>query len=201
METKNYKKKLVQKRKDNGLCILCGNPLDREGVHCKKCREKINEEVRKDREFYAKNGICPRCRKNKLFGNEKVCPECAAKGYENTMRTREGTHYNEVHRKWAKEEYERRKQNGICTRCGKQKADSGYYTCGICRDKDRNKKRIKSTAIPKNERINLGLCYFCDNPVKEGYKVCEKHYLMNLEKSRSEKAKLARDGMKRKYGF
>ena len=73
-----------------------------------------------------------------------------------------------------------------------RKADYGYKTCGICREKIRNYKRIKYGKPDRSERYKQGLCYFCDNPIKDGYKVCEKHYKMNVEKSHSQKAKEAR---------
>ena len=38
-----------------------------------------------------------------------------------------------------------------------------------------------------------GLCFFCDNPVKSGYKVCEEHYQMNVKKANTQKAKDARE--------
>ncbi len=71
-----------------------------------------------DWEFYQSIGICPRCRKNKLYGSEKQCPGCSA-----DMYAREGK-------------------------------------------------------PGRMERSVNGLCYFCGNPVKKGYKVCEKHYRM-----------------------
>ena len=111
------------------------------------------------------------------------------------MRSRERLgrdHYNKVHREWAKVRYHQDVQNGICTTCRKRKADGGYRTCGICREKQRERKRIKyqeKVKIPRDERVKSGLCYFCNNPQKNGYKVCEKHYQMNAEKSRAQKEK------------
>lgn len=91
-----------------------------------------------------------------------------------------------------KKQHHKRIKLGICTRCGKREADAGYKTCGICRVKTRNYKRLKYGKPNRSERYKQGLCYFCDNPIKDGYKVCEKHYQMNVEKSNSSKAKDAR---------
>lgn len=142
-------------------------------------------------------GICPRCQKVRLYGDEKVCPECNAYAYEHIMQARateEGRlHYNEVHSKWAKNEHQRRIEQGICTRCGKRKSDYGYKTCGICRAKDNRTRLLREPHKPnRSERYKQGLCYFCDNPIKDGYKVCEKHYQMNVEKANSGKSKDAR---------
>lgn len=49
----------------------------------------------------------------------------------------------------------------------------------------------------RDNRVKNGLCFFCDSPVKEGYKVCEKHYEMNVQKARSKKAKEARNKLEK----
>ena len=195
MATSIYQKRLLEKRKANGLCIDCGNALDRDGVRCVKCNEKNNKESKEDRKWYRENGICPRCRKNIILGTENVCPECSAYAYEITMKSRERLgkeHYNKVHKEWSKRTHHEMIQKGICTRCRKRKADYGYKTCGICREKGRKYKRVKYGKPDRSERYIQGLCYFCDNPIKDGYKVCEKHYKMNVEKSLSQKSKEAR---------
>lgn len=89
MATTIYQQRLLEKRKTNGLCVRCGKPLEREGVHCVSCRKKINESTRKLRIWYQENGICPRCGKNSIMGDEKVCPECNAKFANRASRIRE----------------------------------------------------------------------------------------------------------------
>lgn len=81
------KNKTHERRKESGLCVQCGKPLDRDGVYCKTCCEKNNEESRLTRAYYIKRGVCPMCRKNYIFGDEKRCPECSAKDSERKMRT------------------------------------------------------------------------------------------------------------------
>ena len=192
-------RRLLESRMTNGLCIDCGTELDRDGVRCIKCNTKHNEESKADRKWYIENGICPRCMKNTLFGDENMCPECSAEMYEINMNSRERLgreHYNEVHKEWSKRTHHEMIERGICTRCRKRKADYGYKTCGICREKGRKYKRVKYGKPDRSERYKQGLCYFCDNPIKDGYKVCEKHYQMNVEKSLSQKAKEARRELK-----
>ena len=176
MATTIYQKRLLETRKANGLCIDCGTELDRDGVRCVKCNTKHNEKNNADRKWYIENGICPVCRDNFLFGDEKVCLECGASKYAETMKSRERLgreHYNEVHKEWSKRTHHEMIDRGICTRCRKRKADYGYKTCGVCREKIRNYKRIKYGKSDRSERYKQGLCYFCDNPIKDGYKVCE----------------------------
>lgn len=193
MSQKEAQKRYIQKRKNNGLCVLCGKPLDRKGSLCNKCAKRKAEENRKTREFYKKNGLCPRCGKNKLFGDEKECLECKEKAYEAVMKNRNKDDYNKTHREWARKEHQKRIENGICTRCGKRKPDFGYKTCGICRAKDTETRRIRNYKSEKrSDRIKRGLCYFCDNPVEEGFKVCKEHRQLNIQYARSDKAKQIR---------
>lgn len=125
----------------NGLCQICGEPLDREGALCKKCLKEQNQYKKDTRDWLLAHKICPRC--------------------------------------------------------GKRKADYGFKTCGICREKIRNQKKRLTFSNKRDNRVKNGLCFFCDSPVKEGYKVCEKHYEMNVQKARSKKAKEARNKLEK----
>lgn len=189
---------MIDRRKSNGLCIQCGKPLDRTGIRCIECNNSKKIRENEDRKWYSENGYCPRCHKNKLFGDEKNCPECSAKAYGHNMNkiNRIGKQkFNEQSAEMARKRYRERSENGICTRCGKRKSEHGFKTCGICRAKDHNRKQ-KYKKPDRTERYKMGLCYFCDNPVKDGYKVCENHYNMNLEKARSKKSYEARKELK-----
>lgn len=186
--------------KKKSLCINCNQPLDREGVLCEKCRKQHTANSREVREFYKQYGLCPRCGKNKLIGDEKNCLECSANGYEQTMRNRREKgveHYNKLHAEWERKERVKREENHLCVRCGKRKADYGYKTCGICREKIRNYKRKQTVSSKRKEWEENGGCFFCGEPVKTGYKVCEKHYQINLEKLNNPKCKEASEKIKK----
>ena len=183
MERSEYVKQWKDKRKASGLCVGCGQPLDRDGSYCTKCRGIINKTTRERRQWYLSHKICPRCGKNDLMGDETICPECRAKGTNNTLKKRNRDTYNSYHNEWAKSTYKKRKEAGVCTRCGKRKATEGYTTCAMCREKDNASRRARNGVSDRSERIDKGICYFCNNPVKTGYKVCEKHYQMNAEKA------------------
>ena len=197
MDTNKYKKALIERRKSNGLCIDCGNPLDREGLRCKKCCEKRSKWEREHRQWYLSHKICPRCGKNDLMGDETICPECRAKSVNNSLKNREKDEYNVYQRNWSKSTYQKRKESSICTRCGKRKATQGLTTCAMCRARDNETRRIRKGFSDRSDRSKIGLCYFCDNPVKKGYKVCEKHYQMNIEKAeKGRQTQAAQDYMK-----
>lgn len=97
--------------------------------------------------------------------------------------------YNERQKAWRKARYEKDKKNGICTRCRKRKADPGHTTCAFCRE---TMRRARVKMPERTGRYEQGLCFFCDNPVKPGYKVCEMHYQKNVKNATCEKANLAR---------
>ncbi len=199
MEIAEYKKQWIRNRKSNKLCIGCGKSLDRDGVYCIACREKINKATKETRAWYQSNGICPRCGKVSLMGDEKNCPECRAKFANAATRAREKNRdeWNERQKIIQRNIYSKRKDQGVCTRCGKRKADSRHKTCEMCRAKLREYKRIKYGTGSRFERVEHGLCYFCGNPVKKGYKVCEKHYQINLQNLNNDKCIKARENFKK----
>ena len=194
MTRKEYLRQRYHNFLDNNLCIRCGKPLDREGSLCKECNNAQNSYNKETRKVLSKLGICPQCRKNKIYGDEKNCVECRAKAAEQVSKLRDKNreHYNEMQRTRAKERYQKDKENGICTRCRKRKADPGYSTCTMCRVKGRGIKKCSN----RTDRYKQGLCFFCDNPVKPGYKVCEMHYQKNVKNATSEKANIARHKLK-----
>lgn len=195
MAVKNkYQDALFRRRKEQGLCKMCGEPLDREGTFCKKCCEKINKQNRETRAFYIEIGVCPMCRKNSLIGTEKLCKECAAKKAETAAKCRDKNRelYNKNHREYRKVIYRERKDAGICVRCGKRKAREGKAMCPICAKKDAEYHRTRyantkhNVDVPRSERPDHGLCYICGAPIESG-KICEtcrKRLIKNLQKSK-----------------
>ena len=144
--------------------------------------------TRDERVFFQDLKICPYCHVERLFGSEKSCPECRAKQAEERAIHRENNRerYNVKMRTYHKALYENRIAQGICPRCGKRKVEEGFRRCARCRAVDGEKRRIKGLDIVKGgeNRVKNGQCYWCGEPVKAGYKVCEKHYQMNVDKAR-----------------
>lgn len=191
-----YQRKLIEYRKSNGLCRYCGRPLDREGTSCRSCCDKRNESTNKMRSKRMSQGLCPRCGKNKLFGDEKRCIECTYYESQITSSGRDRETYNKNHREWEKRKNEELRAKGICYRCKKRKAEYGFKTCCICRQKNAKYYQAKYSKPDRAEnQYSKGLCFFCDNPLKQGYRVCEKHYQMNCKKANLPQTKEARKKM------
>lgn len=184
--------KHYRNRKERGLCPNCGKELDRDGHYCEECLMKHNQMVNEDREFLKSIGICPVCRKIRLFGDEKKCLECKAKDaeYQFNRRNKNREKYNNQCRQRSKKREEERRQQGLCPRCGKKAEALRYKMCSKCRHKNIEYKRKSRPLHPRTERIEKGICYFCDNPVKKGYKVCDKHYQMNVENGKLSKNRI-----------
>ena len=148
--------------------------------------------AREERAFYVSIGLCPRCGKSRLFGEEKTCPECRAKSaeYQKKWRERNLDECNQKHNAYYRSLYQQRKEAGMCTRCGKRKALHNTLLCGICKDRRRiyrEEKRVQNEKLTRNERLEHGLCYFCGAAPLPGFKTCEKHHKVfakNADKSR-----------------
>ncbi|MBR6538080.1 MAG: hypothetical protein IKT67_12865 [Lachnospiraceae bacterium] len=165
-----YSKDLYRERKENGLCVKCGKKKDTSGVLCSECKEKGNKSQRMGYGYYISIGICPRCKKEKLYGDERACLMCNAERYGRQLN-RDRDRANEVHRKSARKIYAESSAKGICTRCNKRKAVEGQKRCKMCIERVNEYRRAKR-GIPRRLRPDFGLCYLCGDTVKEGQKVC-----------------------------
>lgn len=236
-------KELREKKKLDGICSRCGNPtdgnsfslcqscLDKENERnrknyaeliqagictkckkepamngkriCKSCSEKTNKRNAEIKKYYISIGICPRCKKEHIFPNEKSCPVCKAK--EVDRRKEQYENNIEKEREIAKKSYKKRREEkierGLCVKCGKRTPIFGKKYCEYCLAKTReyNQSRRRelgiSSVYERRERTDNGLCWFCGNPVKDGYKVCEKCYQRCVKNATSENANKARKEM------
>ena len=177
-----------KRRKENGLCPRCGRKLDRNGHYCSECIEKVADYQRDTRKFYRENGICTSCGKEKVFGDEIQCPDCKAKhkAQRKPLSEEQKERYNKNFRKQQRSLYQERKEQGICTKCGKRKAMPGKAKCGICLDKDAERKRRKSFNRPniREERIKNHLCLWCGTPAVENGKLCPSCLKKSVENGR-----------------
>ena len=93
--------------------------------------------------------MCARCGVTPAAEGRTKCPDCL--DYEAVaqymrywrMSKREKQKLYEQIGDCQKRLRKKRREEGICTRCGKRKADIGYVTCGKCRAKAREKARVQ----------------------------------------------------------
>lgn len=170
--------RFYRNRKENGLCPRCGKVLDREGHYCQECLLKVREENRKARAFAKSMGFCPECRKEKLFGDEKMCITCRIKKekYKKPLPEEKRIAQNKAFREKQKALYHQRIEQGLCGTCGKRKKVDGKSRCGICLEKNAEVKRrnqLKKINIKEYRKAN-GLCYFCGEKVDTNLQSCQK---------------------------
>lgn len=158
------------RRKAEGVCVWCAGELDGNGIICKSCRDKQSQRRKEDRKFFKSMGICPRCKKNKLMGSEKNCPECLAYMQIVNQKSKD----KEKEKIYYKQRYENLKTKGICTKCSKRKSVTGKTYCSIClaNKRERERKR-RGFDIDRNERPNYNQCYFCGVDIESGKRTCE----------------------------
>lgn len=142
---KEISHEFYKRRKDNGLCPICGKELDREGHYCSECLIKYREYRRSNRKFYKEHRICPVCGKEELYGDERNCILCRQKNYErkNELTEEQKDKYRIRFRTQQRNLYKERSEKGICTRCGKFKAAPTKRKCKICLSKDAELHRLK----------------------------------------------------------
>ena len=191
------------RRKQMGLCVLCGGVIETERIGkttCLTCIKKNAEYKRESKAFAKSMGICPRCQKNKLFGTEKNCLECRAKNQDRRQKQREKNPDKEsIYLQHAHENrlvrYQQRKEQHLCVTCGKplRKSDTTHSNCDSCRLKVRSKHVI--SVKPRSEYKQAiwsaqGLCTMCGAERYGKHGLCKYHYdILKLNGGKNEEWK------------
>lgn len=91
-----------------------------------------------DYQFYKRMGVCPSCRKNKIMGDEGHCPECRAWFANHFAKKLEANReeMNKARRIRDSELRKKRRENGLCYRCGGELKD-GFSLCRRCREREK----------------------------------------------------------------
>lgn len=163
-----------------------------------------------DRQFYISHHICPICRKNNLFGEERACPECRAKDAEQHAKKYDDPINRQkiikIQTDSRRERKKRRREQGLCVECGKRKPREGITRCAICRERINKQKRdnYKGSELRKNWVVN-DKCFFCGAECEKGYKVCKEHHQMYFRFAQSEasvehRKKIKAEGLVTAYG-
>lgn len=135
----------------------------------------------KDRQLLQSLGICPKCEKNSIMGNEKVCPECRAidTNYKMIKYQTDAEYRDKQIKAITDRRRERRKERlakGLCSECGKYPHLLGVQRCAICTDKRKKKRHDYKPKTTRKEWVENNLCFLCGKPNLKGYKVCQYHH-------------------------
>lgn len=153
MATSQQQQALRQYRRENGLCIYCGNTPRPDLKTCQECADKSAENQKRSAERKAKRGIC--CThgcSNKPKPSRRHCDTCVEKCSAQTAVRRKA-----------------RVASGLCSQCGAKPCRSGNTRCQECHT------TMRADIIRLNNRRNAaGLCSRCGDHIMEpGYKQCQ----------------------------
>lgn len=123
--------------------------------------------------WYKEHHICVKCHQREARPHSVLCYDCADK--EAMYREQNQRAYTEKEKQYKKSLYQKRKEAGICVRCGKRKSAVGVITCIDCRTKTNRNANNRRKLLNVQKRKYLGICLRCNNPVVEGYCYCEEH--------------------------
>lgn len=152
MATSPSKKALRQYRRDNGLCIHCGNTTLPDRKMCQTCTTKDRETAKRCAERKAARGICPEhgCSNKPAPGN-KYCDTCNKHNSAHTAARRNA-----------------RVATGLCAHCGVQPRWNGKTRCEAC-----HQTMLDRCGTLHKQRTARGCCGRCGlNSVVPGHKRC-----------------------------
>lgn len=149
--------------------------------------EKMRQYNRESRKFFKEHGLCQICGKNVPEPGRVTCSDCLQYNQEyQAMRRATDTPEErdarlEYLRTTGKARYEKRKADGLCTRCGR-KVEPGKTMCTECLIHRRKMERERQgTGLRDYEN----LCTRCrKKPRMEGKKVCADCYPILVEHAR-----------------
>jgi predicted amidophosphoribosyltransferase len=118
---------LKEWRKSLGLCVYCGELLDRDGVYCSSCNEKWNKWKHERLKRIHSENKCSTCGKP-LDRKGWFCSECVKK-----LNNR------------AKERNAERRMLGFCVQCGEPSWP--YVYCQKCRNARMDRYRRKKKRV------------------------------------------------------
>lgn len=123
--------------------------------------------------------ICTTCGHEDAFEGHTRCPKCIEKASIASAKCwdKKRAEYNKRGLKRKKELRSERKEQHLCTRCGKPlPINQKEFECITCRKK-RNEKRRTGREVGEKfrERIEQEKCMYCGETAVKGYCFCEAH--------------------------
>lgn len=142
-----------------------------------------SQRTKEYREWAKSKGICINCCKERAWNGRQMCAECLDKAKARSERTRSNQSKHQRY-KYIKRKRELCIAFGICRECLNKPATCGKK-CIECKAKEIKRNNRKRKEVPRNMRVELGLCYFCGDKAIKGKGSCEKHHKIvsnNLKK-------------------
>lgn len=129
--------------------------------------------------WYKSKGYCVECHHQKAAPGKVCCFDCLEK-----MNERAINRYHNLSEEQRKEECrkasernklrkQKRREQGLCVRCGKKPQWNGLQTCYECTIKRRRERKRHNE---KEQAKKFGKCKYCDNEPLPGKNYCETCY-------------------------
>lgn len=125
----------------------------------KEQRAKRSVYAKERREFLKARGICVKCGQRDAIPEKTLCPDCREKNNQKRRKKKD----KPIPGAWYARQCERAKElrkariaEGICVKCGKEKASPEAQYCHKCRARRKELDR----AI-RDKKIAAGLCVYC----------------------------------------
>lgn len=83
---KQYYADRYRERRENGCCVVCGDPIPYSAALCFACSLKRNEYIKRRRAECKAAGICVKCCKNQTAPGFVACEECKRKQQERYIK-------------------------------------------------------------------------------------------------------------------
>lgn len=168
-----------QDKSEDYACSACSARITSRN-HSGLCRRCYQKKFARDQyRWHLDHKICPRCRLVRLGRDERLCPECRAanlnqvsKAYQDPVKKAKLQSKNRAMQRVI---YNRRKEQGVCVKCGKMKEDERGTLCRKCKAKSSQWYHDKHITYTIDDG-KTGLCHFCKKPNMPGRKVCPNCY-------------------------
>ena len=129
--------------------------------------------TKEEYKWYKAHHICPVCRKNRAAPNRVSCDDCLEKDRIKSQNRRKRKEATDALNKYKRETYKKRKEEGLCTVCGKKKS---LYTQTCCYECTIKRRRAKIRSYNNLKPDRTGLCKWCDNKALPEKIYCAYHY-------------------------
>lgn len=133
--------------------------------------------VKEFRNMRKKAGVCRDCGQEDAYtmNGRTYCFDCAEKQRLHKAELRRDVNERLKQSEIQKQVRQKRKEQGLCTRCGKVN-NTTYSTCDYCRNsmrENRKRKLMLQGNRTWEERTSGDTCFFCGEKTVEGKKLCK----------------------------
>lgn len=148
-----------------------------------------NERERERYDYLKSRGICVKCGREKALEKRILCLECREKHKETNKaryeRVKNTEEYKVANKVSSKAYYDKRKEMGLCPKCGKRKSkDSEYKLCYRCRSRARKDISLRYIYELENR------CRLCgEHELFNGLKICKSCYDKKIVKMQEARTK------------